>query len=253
MYKFLATATLLAGTTFMWAATNPGSSRAVVTQALFDIEGNQPELALAILAGPWQQRPDDLQLALTYVNAACLAGGPTSKVIDKVAIALRNAHEGEQLLFRWLRDALTVAQSGGCRGVSIDTIGQWTRAALANAKFNATPGRLQDLHAILGQVALARGDAIGALQEFEQALDVFPTPAAAARQSAWLAAAGHPAEGLALLDHYGTVESRRDRPRGWNMSHLHQRVLERQGYWPHEFAELRRKMHQDLAATRGEP
>jgi hypothetical protein len=31
------------------------------------------------------------------------------------------------------------------------------------------------------------------------------------------------------------------------MPRLHQWVLERQGYWRHEFSELRRKMREDLA------
>jgi len=231
----------------LWAATNPESSRAIATQALVDIQGNHSDLAMAILARPWQLRPNDLQLALNYVNAACLAGGPTSDVIGRVDTALRNASEGGQLVYPWLRDVLEVARGGGCPGVSVNTVERWTRAALANPKFN-TPGRLQDLHAILGRVALTRGEPTDALLEFRQALDASPTPDAAAQQAAWLAAAGHPAEGLALLDHYETIASRREQPRGWNMPRLHQWVLERQGYWPHEFAELRRKMDEDLVA-----
>lgn len=232
----------------LWAATNPGSSRAIATQALFSISGKRPDLAMAVLSRPWRRRPDDLQLALNYVNAACMAQGPTPGVVGAVQTALRNASEGGQLAYRWLDDMLDVAQAGGCGGVGLDTVEGWTRAAMANARLGAMPGRRQGLRAVLGRVALARGDAAGALREFQQAVDALPTPDAAAQQSAWLAAAGHPAEGLALLDHYATVQSRRPRPRGWTMPRVHRWVLDRQGYWAREFGALRRTMRADLSA-----
>jgi tetratricopeptide (TPR) repeat protein len=220
---------------------------------MFDIRDNHPELAMALLSEPWQRRPYDLQLALNYVSAACRAQGPTPRVVAAVDAALRNANEGDQLVYRWLGNVVDVAQAGGCPGTGLDTVQRWTRAALANKRLASMPGRQQDLRAVLGRVALARGDATGALQEFQLALDAWPTPDAAAQQAAWLAAAGHPAEGLALLDHYATVAPRREQPHGWNMSHLHQWVLDRQAYWPHEFAELRRKMREDLAAQGARP
>jgi hypothetical protein len=168
--------------------------------------------------------------------------------VDAVAKALRNATEGDQMVYRWLGDVLELAQSGGCKGVELATVERWTRAALANPRLASMPGRQQDLHIVLGRIALARGDATAALLEFRTALDASPTPDAAARQSALLASAGHPAQGLALLDHYATLESRGTHASGWKMPRLHQWVLERQGYWPREFAELRRKMREDLAA-----
>lgn len=232
----------------LWAATNPDSSRAIATQALFDINGYRPDLAMAVLSGPWQQRPYDLQLALNYVNAACMEGGPAPGTINAVDAALRNAREGDQLVYRWLGDVLDFVRAGGCPSVHVDTVERWTRAAMANPHFASMPVRQQNLRAVLGRVALARNDAPAALREFRQSLDAWPTPDAAAQQAAWLAAAGHPSEGLALLDYYASIAPRRERSHGWNMPHLHQWVLERQGYWPHEFSELRRKMREDLAA-----
>jgi hypothetical protein len=234
----------------LWAATNPDSSRAIATQALFDINGYRPDLAMAVLSDPWRRRPYDLQLALNYVNAACMEAGPTPATIDAVEEALRNASEGDQVVYRWLGDVLDFVRAGGCRSVNLDTVERWTRAAMANPNIASMPGRRQDFRAVLGRVALARNDAPAALREFRQALDAWPTPDAAAQQSAWLAAAGHPSQGLALLDYYASIDSRRERPKGWNMPRLHQWVLERQGYWPHEFTELRRKMREDMA-TRG--
>jgi len=234
----------------LWAAANPGSSRALATQALFAMQANRPDLAMATLSAPWRQRPHDLQLALNYANAACMARGPTRADIAAVGAALQHATEGDQLVYRWLGDALELAQAGGCPGVDVDTVERWTRDALANPRLAAMPGRRQDLHSVLGRIALARGDTTGAMQEFRNALDAWPAPGAAAQQSALLASSGHPAQGLALLDHYASIEPLRKRASGWNMQRLHQWVLERQGYWPNEFAELRRKMREDIAARR---
>ena len=233
----------------LWAAGNPDSSRAIATQALFDMQAGRPDLAMAVLSGPWHQRPYDLQLALNYANAACMAKGPTQGDIEAVAAALRHAREGDQMAYRWLGDVLDAVRTRSCPGLDMDDVEHWANAALSNPRAASLPGRRQDLHSVLGRVALARGDAAAALREFRSALDAWPTPDAAAQLSALLASDGHPAEGLALLDHYASVEPLRKRATGWNMPHLHQWVLERQGYWPHEFAELRRKMREDLATA----
>ena len=232
----------------LWLATNPGSSRAIATQAQFAMDDHRPDLAMAVLALPWQQRPYDLQLALNYINAACMAQGPSGPDTRAVERALRNNAEGGPLVFDWLNDMLDTVQAGRCPGASIDNVERWARAALANPRIAGMPGRRQDLYSVLGRIALARGDAAAALREFRNALDAWPTPEAAARQSALLASGGHPAEGLALLDHYASIAPLRKRASGWNMSRLHQWVLERQGYWPKEFAGLRRKMREDIAA-----
>ena len=232
----------------LWAATNPGSSRAIATQAIFDIRGNRPDLAMSLLSAPWQRRPYDLQLALNYINASCLAAGPTGPDTRAVERALRNNDGGAQLLYRWLNNMLDAAIAHRCPRVSIDQVERWTSAALANPRLATMPGDRQDLHAVLGRVALARGDASGALREFRQSLDALPGPDAAAQQSSLLASAGHPAEGLALLDHYDSIASRRKVDTGWNIRRLHAWVLERQGYWPHEFAVLRGKMREALSS-----
>jgi hypothetical protein len=237
----------------LWRATNPDSSRAIATQALFDLHAGTPALAMTVLSGPWRQRPHDLQLALNYINASCMLRGPPPARMDAVAEALRHATEGDQLVYRWLGDVLEASQKGACPGVDDAVVERWTRAALANPRLASMPGRLQDLHSVLGRVALARNDPASALREFRLALDASPTPDAAAQQSAWLAANGHPAEGLALLDDYDAIASRRERPHGWNMPRLHEWVLQRQGYWSNEFAELRRKMREDLAKSGARP
>ena len=237
----------------LWAATNPGSSRAIATQALLDMQSGRPDLAMNLLSAPWQHRPDDLQLALNYISAACLAGGPTAPDTRALERALRTNAGGGPLVFEWLNDMLDTVQAGRCPAVSIDNVERWARAALSNPRLAGMPGRRQDLHSVLGRIALARGDAVAALREFRSALDAWPTPDAAAQQSALLASTGHPAEGLAVLDHYASIAPLRKRATGWNMPRVHQWVLERQDYWPKELAELRRKMRADLATEGTRP
>jgi hypothetical protein len=232
----------------LWRASNPDSSRAIATQALFDLHAGKPALAMTVLSGPWRRRPNDLQLALNYISASCRLRGPPPGKIDALAQALRHATEGDQLVYRWLGEVLERAQSGGCKGVDVATVERWTLAALANPRVATMPGRQQDLHAVLGKIALARGDGAMALREFRRALDAWPAPDAAAQEAALLASNGHPAEGLALLDHYASISPLRKQASGWNMPRVHAWVLERQGYWPREFAELRRKMREDIAA-----
>ena len=232
----------------LWVAANPGSSRAVSTQALFDVQSGRPDLAMAVLALPWQRRPHDLQLAMNYIDAACMTQGPTGPDKRAVERALRGTPGSGRLVFNWLGGMLDAVQAGRCPGVGVGQVEDWTRAALRNPAVARTPGRVQDLHAILGRAAMARGDAGSALREFRVALDAAPDPDAAAQLSALLASHGHPAEGIALLDHYDTIPPPAGTSREWNMPRLHRWVLGWQGYWPRQFAELRRKMRDDLAA-----
>ena len=115
------------------------------------------------------------------------------------------------------------------------------------------PGRRQDLHSVLGRIALARGDAVAALREFRSALDAWPTPDAAAQQSALLASSGHPAEGLALLDHYAAIAPLRKRADGWNMPSACTSGCSSGKATGARIAELRRKMRTDLATEGTRP
>jgi hypothetical protein len=230
----------------LWVAVNPNSSRALATQALFDMQAARPDLAAGVLRDPWRHHPDDLQLGLNFLSATCMIRGPSAQEVTAVATALARAKSGEQLAYSWLNDMLSEAGSKSCPGVDLDTLEQWTQAALANPRVEWQPDRRQGLHALLGRIALARNDATTASREFRSALAAWPTPQAAARQAAWMAGSGHPAEALALLDDFDRLKPRQaDR---WSMSRVHAWVLAKQGYWPREFNALRLKLRADLAS-----
>lgn len=154
------------------------------------------------------------------------------------------------MAYHWLERTLGVAAHAQCRGIDWEALDGWLTAAWRNPLFANDPHRRQDLLSLSGQLHLLRGDGAGALTDFNGALMQDPTPTVAAMQTALLASAGHYREALAHLDAFERVPQ--PTPSGWGMPRVHAWVLERQGYWPHELGELRRKLLVELA-TPGSP
>lgn len=172
----------------LWVLQNPASSRAQATLASYDTAAGRAMLARTRLERAWRRRPDDLQLALNYANAACASGGLSNVDVQRIADALRTATSGDQLLHRWLGRAMETARRRGCRGLGLPAIDQWLAAAARNPRIAVLPGRRQDLHSLKGRLALIRGQPELALAEFNRGLDAQPRPQAAALQAAMLAA-----------------------------------------------------------------
>ena len=231
----------------LWAAQNPESSRAQATAAIFETKAHRPDLAVARLTERTRRKPGDLQLVLNRASALCRLRGISPADSDTVMTALRTATEGDQLVHRWLGNALELAQSGQCKGLDMATVERWLAAARSNPRLVAIPGRQQDLHSLAGQLALARGKPQIALVEFNRAIDAWPTPQAAAQQAAMLATRGCYAEALAHLDYFARMPAPR-RVQGWSMSRLHAMVLDRQDFWPSEMAILRERIADDYRA-----
>lgn len=236
----------------LWAAQNPTSSRAQATAASFESKTQYPERAMQRLAMGIRGRPHDLQLALNYANAACARHGLTPQDVNIVEAALRHAATDDQLVYRWLGQALATAISGQCSGLDLATVDSWLAAAHANPKMIEMPGRQQDLYSLLGQLELARHNPDGALSAFNHALEAWITPQAAAKQTAILASNEYYAHALAHLDRYALLESRGKRDESLSMRRLHQWVLDRQGFWPHELTVLRTEVRAELAAAASE-
>src|SRR5206468_1363885 len=92
----------------------------------------------------------------------------------------------------------------------------------------------------------AQGNPDEALRQFNRALAAWTTPDMASVQAAMLARKGYYRQALAHLDYYESLPKHVSRP-GSGMPWLHERVLERQGYWPHEMAVLRGKLREEIA------
>jgi len=241
----------------VWALRNPESPRvqAVAGMALMR-EGRNADAARELHAA-WQRQPGEPQIALNYVNARCASGGLTPADTAGVGIALRQAQASHLMVHQWLSRMLEAAAQGTCPGLDLGVADAWLAAVAANPAFNAGGVRRQDLLPLLGELETWRGQPRRALAHFKEAIDSHPNPDFAARLVAFLASHGEYRAALDLLDHY----ERLDRPwrGGAGMVRVHAWVLDRQGFWPREFAVLRRKLEAeqrtagDGAADHGSP
>ena len=231
----------------LWAKQNPDSSRAQATHAIQVSASGNPSEAARALDPSWRQKPYDLQLALNYANAACASGGLSASDSERLAAALRNAAAGVELVHSWLGNALDVAAAGTCTGLDLVEVESWINAATENPAINNPHVFGQDIEPLLAQVAIQRKQPDLALEHFDRALESFTTPDMAARQASILASNGYYEQALAHLDTYERIKGR-VRPSGRGMSQVHAKVLEWQGYWPHEMAVLRHKLGAEIAA-----
>jgi tetratricopeptide (TPR) repeat protein len=233
----------------LWARTNPASSRAQATAAIFEMRGGRPDRAIARLQPLSAKDPADLQLAVNLADARCAVRGIKHREVDAVAFALRNATAGDALMHSWLADALNTARTAGCRGLNLEAVDIWIAAARANPRFAARP-RQQELHSIAGELALTRGEPDAARREFDLALDAWPTPQAALQQAAVLASAGCYAQARDHLDHLAALESRNSVPHFAHatgaMPMLHETVLHKQRYWTSALVHMRTTLEDDL-------
>jgi len=235
----------------LWAARSPASSRAQATASSFDIDAGRPDTALSRLLPLWEQRPNDLQLALNAASAYCAKGELPDDVSRRIAAALRGATEGDMLVHRWLDRALTLVDAGTCRGLTDATVQAFLDAASQNPRLRAMQGRRQDLTSLEARMALRRGDAQTALRLFDQALAEEPKPQVTGVQASILASANDYDRALAHLDYYATLPPPPSPP--MSMARLHAWVLDRQGYWPHRIANLRRAIVEERAKRQGMP
>jgi hypothetical protein len=125
-------------------------------------------------------------------------------------------------------------------------LGSLLHAALINPHFASNPGRQQDIHYLLGRLALKQGDGNAALAEFNHALDEQVRVSAALKQAAMLGANGFPQQGLAHLDHLAANPTQAYTPE-FGMPRVHAWVLQRQHYWARELAHLRATLREDAA------
>jgi hypothetical protein len=126
-------------------------------------------------------------------------------------------------------------------------VSDWIDAGMDTPRL-AGAGRQQDRGYARGQLALLQHQPDAALADFSHALDLNVRAAMALQGAATLGAAGYPAQGLQLLDHYGHAHRNSAATPGFGMPRVHAWVLARQDYWPHELAHLRHQLELDVAA-----
>jgi tetratricopeptide (TPR) repeat protein len=231
----------------LWARINPASARAQANAAQALIRSGQPHEAARQLETLLAAKPHESQLALNLLGARCATGGIDQADIATAHAAMRGSANTGALFAHWFERTLPVALDGSCPGLTPDVLIGLIDAGLANPRM-ADAGRQQDLTYLRGTVALARHRPDAALADFSRALNLQVRPALALKAAALLGSAGYPRQGIRLLDLYEQVKSRTMAPRT-GMGTVHAWVLERQYYWPHEAAHLRRALTLDADAA----
>lgn len=221
----------------VWATLNPESSRAQAAAAMSLVSAGRSKQALSHLAPRWRDDPDDLQIAASYFVAACASGSGLTAA-DKAALSetVRRATGDQELLYRWLGNALEVAAAGKCGDLELGDVQVWIAATGQQSRTRGMSDRMRE--SLTGRLALYRDLPDQALVHFNRQLLAIPTPETAATQSALLASRGYFTHALAHLDRYEQLKERMLRS-GPGMPWIHAKVLQKQGYWPQEMQWLR--------------
>jgi tetratricopeptide (TPR) repeat protein len=228
----------------LWARLNPESPRAQANAAQVEMTAGQPERAVLRLLPALAKAPDQVQLAINLFSAQCMLGYVDETTLAASRQALRTTRDPGALLVSWFDRAMAQVAQPPCPQLSYATLDGLLQAALTNPYLASNPGRQQDIHYLLGHLALLQGNADTALTEFNRALDSQVRIAAALKQAAMLGASGHPRQGLAHLDHLAAEPEHSHRSR-FGMPRVHAWVLERQQYWPKELVHLRATLRDD--------
>lgn len=230
----------------LWARLNPESPRAQANAAQVEMTSGRPDLAVARLHAPLDKSPDQVQLALNLFGAECQMGHIDADTLDAARLALRTTRDPGSLLVSWFERTMDQVANPPCPQLTYATLGSLLHAALINPHFASNPGRQQDIHYLLGRLALKQGDGNAALAEFNHALDEQVRVSAALKQAALLGANGFPQQGLAHLDHLAAEPTQAYKPE-FGMPRVHAWVLQRQQYWAKELAHLRATLREDAA------
>ncbi|TPG47848.1 tetratricopeptide repeat protein [Rhodanobacter glycinis] len=221
----------------VWADINPNSARAQTNAAQNQMQTGHPFDAARRLENLLIAQPDQVQLAFSLIGAHCMTGGITSGDIAAARTAMRGSANTGSLFANWFDRTLPVAATGECPGLTLAVLLDLINDGLHNPKL-ADSGRQQDFLYMRGRIALAQHQPDEALADYLRALDLQIRPGFALEVAAILGSAGYPTQGLQLLDHYQQVKSHA-MPPDFGMPMVHEWVLTRQDYWPHELTHLR--------------
>jgi len=227
----------------IWARINPDSARAQANAAQIEMQTGHSQDAIHRLETLLIAQPDQVQLAFNLIDARCRVGGVNPADIAAARTAMQDTPPTGSLFVQWFDQTLPVAISGNCPGLGPADLLSLIDAGLQNPRL-AAMGPQQDFTYLRGRIALAQHQPDAALADFQHALDLQVHPGMALEAAATLGAAGYPAQGLRLLDHYQLVEKDATPP-VFGMAMLHAWVLARQDYWPREFAHLRDQLNLD--------
>ena len=234
----------------IWAHLNPDSARAQANAAQVEMGQGRLQAAEERLQKLLATAPSQTQLTFNLIGARCMSGeGLRTHDIEAALTSMRTTPDVGALIEHWYERMLPIAAQGRCPGLTPAALLSLIDAGLQNPNLRI-PGMQQDLIYLKGLTALVTHQPDQALSYFMQALDQNVRPGMALEAAARLGSLGYPALGLQMLDHYEQVQDK-SAPPGFGMPMVHEWVLSRQQYWPHELAHLRQALAS--AATPNRP
>lgn len=223
-----------------WANQAPDSPRAQAYAAQIEGASGSPDLGVQRLLKRRVDFQNEPQIALTLLDLRCQTGSVSEDDIRYGVSALRHApRDPGRILLNWSLGAIEAIRERSCKGFDDNALVAMLDGAASNPVIASLPGRMQDITHARGELALSRGDAAAALKAFDKALAFSPAPQVALEQAADLGRAGAPELGLKHLAYFQTLPPPPGRGPSTAMAWLHDRVLERQGYWQNEIDHLK--------------
>ncbi|SEJ31373.1 tetratricopeptide repeat protein [Frateuria terrea] len=228
----------------VWAKINPDSPRAQTNAAMFLVTQGRVQEARNLLSQAASRFPEEAQVVSLLASTECRSHHLTNDTRTRLLDAFRLDPHGTKLPFTWVEASLSDASKGACQGLDLDLLDEAVSSLARNPRAS-NPGGRQDLDYLRALIALARGNGKAALARFDAGLAALPKPATALKQAALLGTYGFPELGLQHLAYYETV--RKPTRFHMNMPAVHAWLLEHQGYWNGELAELAAALRTDAA------
>lgn len=223
----------------IWAEALPSSSRAQTHAANLDLAAGRVQRAISRLAPLAAAHPEDVQYALSLLDARCISGQVPKTEITSAAAALASAGIRNDVVNQWLGRTISPSRSAACSGLSDDTLLALASAAIQDPPGNSSTEARSRTERLRALVALRRDDCDGALEGFNRRLHMQQRPEFTHEQVAMLATHCGPPHALAHLDHYMALAARGDAPAPSAMLRLRDLIMARQEFWEHEWIRLR--------------
>ncbi len=229
----------------LWAKVSPNSPRAQVNAADYERHQGRSDLAAARLRQAIKQHPDETQLTFNLVDAECDLEHLMPSTLNLVKDSLMSTSVRGEFVYRWLIATIPRAAANECTGLDLAALSDLVHATRENPKLSSGPVHEADLRQIEGRIALAEGDGKGALQNFNAALDLRPTPDVVLTQAALLGASAFPKMGLEHIAHFKKLGVNWSAADG--MKTIHRWLLLKDDYWSRDLIRIEAQLRADSA------
>ncbi len=230
-----------------FARDQPASARAQANAAVHLLAVGHHEHAVALLTPLSERNPDEVQYALTLMNATCAQGRSDPVMVARAERAMAATGVGSDVAHQWLVGVLKGGPGAACRELTPAQADGLLAALQAHPKRDAEiESRLLRLAAFR---ALRERQCDVAVDAFNRRLDIQRRPEAAVEQVGFLVTRCSPAAALRHLEHYRSGAALGDAPAYTWILRLRDRIMERDGYWQRELDRLQTLLEEDRARS----